>query len=166
MEIEVMRVAPGLVAVLVASACGQQAASHGSNMNSNATAATDCAQPELLLAKGDTKLPDDVVARTKANFATAFGRACVKGLLESEELLDPQSGGDGRLYLFNAPEANVASIYLSKTNGSRMILEFPFQRADGRSRVPSTKGLEEAIYCKVIGGTQEEQETSGRCLPD
>jgi len=153
-------------AALANTAAVGDPASQQSNLDPNATLASDCALPELILAGSDTKLNDDVVARTKANFATAFGRACVNGILESEELLDPKSGDEGRLFLFNAPDANIASIYLSKTNGNRMVLEFPFLTADGQSHVPSTEELEEAIYCKLVGATPEEQERTGRCLPD
>ncbi len=155
-----------VMTLLFTSACSQQPASQPSNLDEKATVATDCAQPTLILAESDTKLSDDVVARTKANFATAFGQACVKGFLESEELLEPNAGGEGRVFLFNAPDANIASIYLSRTNGNRVILEFPFLTADGQSHVPSAEDLEEAIYCKTVGPTPEEQESSGRCLPD
>ena len=72
----------------------------------------------------------------------------------------------GKLFLINAPEANVASIYLSDVDGSRMVLEYPFLTTDGKSQVPTAGELEEAIYCAVRGATPEEQEASGRCLVD
>lgn len=159
-------------ALLLTCACGQQ--SPGGNAgaavdgaaNANVPAPTDCAPPEILLAQSGTRLTQDIVARTKANFASAYGQSCVKGILGSGELLDPKAVDPGRLFLFNAPEANVASIYLSKRNGDRMVLEFPFLTADGRATVPSVNELEEAIYCNLVGTTPEEQEKDGRCLPD
>ena len=155
-----------LIALLFVSACQQQPASEQPKADPNATLASDCAAPLLVLAGSDTKLSDDVVAKTKANFANAFGRSCVNGILESREFYDPRAGDLGRLFLLNAPDANIASIYVSKADGNRMVLEFPFLTADGQSHVPSTEQLEEAIYCKVIGSTPEVQEKTGRCLPD
>ena len=155
-----------IVVLLFASACSQQPANQQSSADPNATVASDCAQPELILAGSDTKLSDNVVTKTKANFATAFGRSCVNGTLESGEFYDPEAIDLGRLFLFNAPDANIASIYVSKANGNRMVLEFPFLTADGQSHVPSTEELEEAIYCNVVGATPKEQESIGRCLPD
>ena len=103
---------------------------------------------------------------TKANFAAAFQRSCAKGHLEQKELFDSKAADQGQLFLINAPEANVASIYLSEVDGNRMVLEYPFLTTDGKSQVPSADELEEAIYCVVVGATPEEQESSGRCLVD
>ena len=103
---------------------------------------------------------------TKANFAAAFQRACAKRNLEERELFDPRAVDQGQLFLINAPEANVASIYLSEVDGNRMVLEYPFLTTDGKTQVPSSEELEEAIFCVVVGATPEEQEKSGRCLVD
>ena len=96
----------------------------------------------------------------------AFKRACGKGLLTEKPLIDPKATDQGKLFLINAPEANVASIYLSGVDGSRMVLEYPFLTTDGKTQVPSADELEEAIYCAVVGATPEEQESTGRCLVD
>jgi hypothetical protein len=47
-----------------------------------------------------------------------------------------------------------------------MVLEYPFLTTDGKTQVPTSNELEEAIYCAVVGATPEEQESSGRCLVD
>jgi hypothetical protein len=93
---------------------------------------------------------------TSANFARAYAKACAGGLLKSGKLPD-------RLVLHNAPEANVASIY---SNNGRTVLEYYFITPDGRRHVPDVAELHEAIYCSVRGATPQEEEESGRCLPD
>ena len=93
---------------------------------------------------------------TSANFARAHAKACANGLLKLRKL-------PSRLVLHNAPEANVASIYMSK---GRTILEYYFVTPDGRRHVPDAAELHEAIYCSVRGATPQEEEESGRCLPD
>ena len=93
---------------------------------------------------------------TSANFAKAYARACADGLLKSDKL-------PSRVVLRNASEANVASIYPS--NG-RTVLEYYFITPDGRRHVPDVAELHEAIYCSVRGATPQEEEESGRCLPD
>ncbi len=47
-----------------------------------------------------------------------------------------------------------------------MVLEYPFLTADGATHVPSTSEFGEAIFCTVHGASQQEEEASGRCLPD
>jgi len=93
---------------------------------------------------------------TSANFAKAYAKACADGLLESEKL-------PSRLMLRNAPEANVASIYPSE---GRTVLEFHFITPDGALHIPGVDDLHEAIFCSVRGATAQEEEESGRCLPD
>jgi hypothetical protein len=93
-----------------------------------------------------------------ANFAQAYARACAEGLLKAKPLT-----ASGRLFLLNAPDANVASIYRSS---GRTLLEFPFLGGDGRTDIPDAKELHEAIYCAVHGASAKEQQESGRCLPD
>ena len=92
---------------------------------------------------------------TSANFAKAYAKACVDGLLIPGKLAS-------RLVLRNAPEANAASIYASH---GRTVLEYYFVTPDGRKHVPDVVELREAIYCAVKGATAKEEE-SGRCLPD
>ena len=114
----------------------------------------------------NAQLESALMDETKANFSTAFISACDKGLLTEKPLIDPQAADQGKLFLINAPEANVASIYLSDVDGSRMVLEYPFLTTHGKSQVPTADELEEAIYCAVRGATPEEQEATGRCLVD
>ena len=156
-----------LLACLVPTACSQVAGPENEVVVANAVepAARECALPMLSLADG-APLESRLFDETKANFTIAFRSACAKGTLEARELIDPKPGEQGKLFLINAPEANVASIYLSKVDGNRMVLEYPFLTVDGKSQVPSATELEEAIYCAVVGATPEEQESSGRCLVD
>ena len=101
----------------------------------------------------------DGFRRTSANFAKAYAKACAEGLFKTKPLVSVK---DKRLYLSNAPNANVASIYASKR---RMLIEYPFI-AGGKTNVPTADELHEAIYCAVHGASAKEQEESGRCLPD
>ncbi len=154
---------------LALAGCGQGGPPEG-NALSTANAvepapAQKCVQPALAMAD-NAQLESALMDETKANFATAFKRACDKALMKDEPLIDPKAADQGKLFLINAPEANVASIYLSAVDGSRMVLEYPFLTTDGKSQVPSADELEEAIYCAVRGATPEEQEASGRCLVD
>ncbi|MCL6698065.1 hypothetical protein LZ496_04600 [Sphingomonas sp. NSE70-1] len=128
-------------------------------------AAEKCAPLTLAMAD-NAQLESALMDETKANFAAAFKNACDKGLLTEKPLIDPKATDQGKLFLINAPEANVASIYLSEVDGSRMVLEYPFLTTDGKSQVPTADELEEAIYCAVRGATPEEQEATGRCLVD
>lgn len=128
-------------------------------------AADRCAPPELALANG-AQLASQPMEETKAHFAEAYEGACAKGLLNEKPLIDPDAADREHLFLVNAPEANVASIYLSEVDGNRMVLEYPFLTTDGKTQVPSAAELGEAIYCEVRGATPKEQESSGRCLVD
>jgi hypothetical protein len=97
----------------------------------------------------------DGFRKTAANFAKAYARACAEGLIKGQPL--PPT-----LHLFNAPDANVPSIYRS---GKAMLLEYPF--VSGRKvKVPSVDDLHEAIFCAVQGPSAKEQEETGRCLID
>jgi hypothetical protein len=152
-------------AVLLAS-CRDLAPADGNAAVANAVVeqpAEKCTPPALALADG-SPLQSKLLNETKANFATAYGRSC--GFMKDKALFDPKAADKERLFLINAPEANVASIYLSEVDGNRMVLEYPFLTTDGKSQVPSAAELEEAIYCAVVGATPEEQESTGRCLVD
>ena len=157
-----------LLTSVALAACGQ-----GAQPESNSETAANiveqapakCPRPELALADG-AELQSDLLEEAKANFITAYQRACDKNLLKDRPLIDPKASNQDRIFLINAPEANVASIYLSDVDGSRMVLEYPFLTTDGKSQVPTADELEEAIYCAVIGATPEEQESTGRCLVD
>lgn len=137
-------------------------------------AATACA-PMPLLALADRFEdprrifgPDSPGMRaTRAEFETAYQRACREGLLGRGTLMN---GNPARLYLINSPNANVASIFPISVGGNRGLngtgLEYPFVTADGTLHVPNADELHEAIYCRVVGATPQEQEQEGRCLPD
>jgi hypothetical protein len=96
--------------------------------------------------------------KTSANFAEAYAKACAAGLLKGKPLAP-----SGRLFLINAPDANIGSIY--STNG-RTVFEYWFFTHDRRAHVPSAGQIHEAIYCAATGASAKEQEESGRCLPD
>ena len=103
------------------------------------SAAEECAAPVLTLDKSDAAFAkafaegSKPLADTKTNFAAAFAAACANGLLKDKAL----PGGTGNppwLYLLNAPNANVASIYT--TDGGK-----PVKRKVIRSneKAPSSK---------------------------
>jgi hypothetical protein len=125
-----------------------------------------CARPPTVDAGalGDREQAADLTLR---NFDTAYRHACLKGLMRDHPLIEPGSVSPGRLFLKNAPEANIASIYRDSGENERpgrMVLEYPFVTTDGQVHVPGADELEEAIFCAVHGATSEEDE--GRCLPD
>ena len=158
-----------LVAVPLA-ACGQ-GAQPGGNSAAGANAVelhgvNHCELPKLAMADGSQRFESALLKETQANFRAALQSACSKGVLEDATFMDPHSSDQQHLYLVNAPEANVASIYMSEVDDSRMMLEYPFLTTDGRSQVPSAAELEEAIYCAAVGATPEKQESTGRCLVD
>ena len=130
----------------------------------NLVLAADFADPRGAFAPGS-----GAFRRTAANFAAAYRQACARGLLRRRALVGPSAGG--RLFLRNAPEANVASIYLDGEEGAsaaarRPVLEYFFVTDDGATHVPSMEDLGEAIFCHVQGASEREQEESGRCLVD
>jgi hypothetical protein len=158
-----------LFAGLALAACEQGGQPEGNalpTVNAVEPVAAEKCAPLTLAMADNAQLASALMDETKANFATAFKRACGKGLLTEKPLIDPKATDQGKLFLINAPEANVASIYLSGVDGSRMVLEYPFLTTDGKTQVPSADELEEAIYCAVVGATPEEQESTGRCLVD
>ena len=110
---------------------------------------------------------EQAAERTVRNFDTAYRAACSKGVLRNRRLIQAGSVPPGRLFLKNAPEANVASIYQEEKNGrpGRMVLEYHFV-VHGGLIVPTVDELEEAIFCAMQGATAAEQEEEGRCLPD
>jgi hypothetical protein len=150
-----------LVAALVATAGAQAAPAP------NVPNIPDCARPpgiEVGRALGGRKDAADLV---RINFSTAYLRACFKGVLRGRPLVLPNSVPPGRLFLKNAPDSNVASIYQEEKKGrpGRMVLEYHFV-VHGGLIMPTADELEEAIFCAVQGVTAAEQEEEGRCLPD
>jgi hypothetical protein len=157
-----------LLAGLTLAACKQEAAPSKDNVpaaNAPEQAVDQCAPPALAMAD-NAQLESKLLDEAKANFAKAYKGACSKGLLKDKPLIDPKASDQGKLFLINAPEDNVASIYLSEVDGNKMVLEYPFLTTDGKTQVPSVDELGEAIYCAVHGASQQEQESSGRCLVD
>jgi hypothetical protein len=158
------------LAALALTACGQRAEPEGNSMaTANAfepAAASECTAPTLAMAGEAGSLKSDQLKESQANFQSAYEASCAKDVLNDEPLIDPKATDQGHIFLVNAPEANVAAIYLSDVDGSRMVLEYPFLTTDGKSQVPTADELEEAIYCSVVGATPEEQESTGRCLVD
>jgi hypothetical protein len=137
-----------------------------------------CAPPPTLALSEDFAdarhafAPDTAAfRRLETNFAAAYRIACDHGVLRGRALIPPGAAGHDRLLLKNAPDANTASIYLDGEEGApasqrHMVLEYPFLTADGATRAPSESDLGEAIFCAVQGASQQEEESSGRCLPD
>jgi hypothetical protein len=152
------------------ASCGQGGPSEG-NAVSTVAAATpvapkECKVPTLAMAGEAQSLKSAQMKEAQAHLSAAYQKSCAKELLVEKPLIDPKATDQGKIFLINAPEANVASIYLSEVDGSRMVLEYPFLTTDGKTQVPTSNELEEAIYCAVVGATPEEQESSGRCLVD
>jgi hypothetical protein len=184
----VTRAAASLVA-LALSACGQgqQPAAPAAPAKAmapavierpKADAASACAPaPQLILAE-DFADPHHIFApgsaalrRLEANFAAAYRSACAHGVLRHAALIPAGAAERDRLRIKNAPDANVASIYLDGAEGTpasrrHMVLEYPFLAIDGTTHLPSESELAEAIFCEVQGASQREEEESGRCLPD
>ena len=103
-------------------------------------------------------------ARFTDNFRVALDKACTEGLLEGDPIVDQRAQVKDTIFVLNAPEANVTSLYFGRSAAPpAMLLESPFGDSP---QVPSVEDLHEAIYCWTKGATEEEQETTGRCLPD
>lgn len=134
-----------------------------------------CAPPPALALspdfEGDAFAPGSSAFKsTESNFAAAYRKSCENGLLRDAPLMDDKASDQDRIFLRNAPEANVTGIYLGGEDGDpqfarRMVLESTFVTEEG-TNLPSIKDLEEAIFCHVKGATPQEQEETGRCLPD
>src|SRR4051812_13144146 len=75
--------------------------------------------PKPFTAKYSAKSP--AFTQTSANFAKAYAKACAEGLLKKKPLIEAKTRDKAHLFLLNAPEANIGSIYLD--NG-RMLLEY------------------------------------------
>lgn len=121
-----------------------------------------CAMPKLDFAESGLAAPDQ--ARFTSNFRVALDKACREGLLGAEPIVDARAQAKDTIFVLNAPEANITSLYLSPSSERhRMMIESPF---GSPPQVPSVADLHEAIYCWTKGATPEEEEKTGRCLPD
>jgi hypothetical protein len=135
-----------------------------------------CAPPPRLDLSDDFADPSEAFARDSAvwrqtaeRFDAAYRRACASGIMRGGPLIEPGASHPDRLFLKNAPEANIASIYREGGEGGEpgdMILEYPFLTAGNATHAPTGEELEEAIFCSVHGASDKEAEESGRCLPD
>ena len=114
--------------------------------------------PDFRDPRGRFGLGSPVFRATVRNLERAWQRSCANGVVRGVRW--------PRLYLRNAPDANVASMYRDPDARSRLVLEYPFVTPDGSANAPTTDELTEAIYCHVRGATPQEQEASGRCMPD
>ena len=77
-----------------------------------------------------------LVDRTSKNFEIAYSKACTEKY--HKRPLISAGAKDRRLFLHNAPNANVASIYLKS---GRMLLEYSFVSEGGKTEVPSLQQL-------------------------
>lgn len=126
------------------------------------SAASNCAVPKLDLRAA--RLDAARAAKFTTNFTVAFDRACREGLLANGPLVDPKSADPSALFVMDAPEANVVSLYFNvESNPPMTFLEAPFGPSPD---VPSSDDIYEALYCKLHGATEEEMNTTGRCLVD
>ena len=122
-----------------------------------------CEMPKLDFSAAAT-LGEKERARFTDNFRVALDKACSEGLLEGEPIVDERAYVRNTIFVMNAPEANVTSLYFGPSAAPpAMLLESPFGEPP---QVPTVEEFHEAIYCWTKGATEEEQETSGRCLPD
>ena len=159
--------------VLMLAACGSQPAGNDA-ANATAPAPTAVVAPSdqaCVLPKLDFRAAEGLGAKDQArfaeNFRKAFDEACAENMFAKEPLIDPQAVDKSTLFVMNAPEANVTSIYFGPSAAPpAMLLESPFKTPDGALHLPSVEDLHEAMYCAMVGATEKEQEESGRCLPD
>jgi hypothetical protein len=128
-----------------------------------AAPAQKCAMPKLDFSSAEN-LGEKERARFTDNFRVALDKACSEGLLEGDPIVDERAYVRDTIFVLNAPEANVTSLYFGPSAAPpAMLLESPF---GDPPQVPSVEDLHEAIYCWTKGATEEEQDTTGRCLPD
>lgn len=127
--------------------------------------AATCPLPKLDFSV--SKLDLAAQAQFTENFRAAYGRACAEGLMADEPFIDPGSHDRSLLYVMNASEANVTSIYFGPSAAPpAMLMESPLVTPDGAVNLPTADDLHEAIYCWMVGATEAEEVESGRCLPD
>ena len=183
----------GCALAIMLAACGQQqqAANHAAAAPAakaaapvpappaaKAEMASACAPaPQLVPGEGFSDARHAFAAgsapfrRLEANFAAAYRASCTPPLLQRHALIAAGAAERDRLRIKNAPDANVASIYLDGEEGApasqrHLVLEYPFLTADGVTHVPTESDLREAIFCEIQGASQQEEDESGRCLPD
>src|SRR5215210_6424399 len=126
-----------------------------------APAPATCSAPLVMLTGNDKALTVRFWAGTpgrrnvEGNIRAAFKSACKHGLLKGSTIAKLHGVSLRRLYVSNAPNANVASLY--DRNG-KLVLEYPFVAADRTMYVPSAKDIQEAIFCAVHGASAKEQE--------
>ena len=188
------RGAGAILAILALAACGQHQQA-GNQLAANAmakaappavsAAAATKAEPAFACTPAPRLAPGDgfndagqafaagsaPMRQLETNFAAAYRASCTPALLQRRALIEAGAADHDRLLVKNAPDANIVSIYLDGEEGApasrrHMVLEYHFVTADGAAYVPSESDLREAIFCAVQGASQQEEEESGRCLPD
>lgn len=123
----------------------------------------NCVLPKLDF-RAAANLRSKEQSRFSENFRVAFYKACGEKLFADGPLIDAESANKSTLFVLNAPEANITSIYFSPSAAPpAMLIEAPF---GDPPQSPSVEDLHEAIYCATKGATPEEEERDGRCLPD
>jgi hypothetical protein len=155
------------IVLLALAACGNQGASNAAANSASppveAPSRPHCAVPKLDFDAAES-LSETDRAQFTDNFRIALDQACSEGLLEGEPIVDERAYVKNTIFVMNAPEANVTSLYFGPSAAPpAMLLESPFGEPP---RVPSAEELHEAMYCWLKGATPEEEETTGRCLPD
>ena len=152
-------------------ATAEPAAANSSNAVVAAVLPSACAQSPRLAMSGSSFGKSSDLSKFQANFERAYAEGCKAGWLAKKPLVDPRAAHRDTLFVANAPEANIVSIYFNTSEDvpaakRDMMLEGPFVDDAGAARVPSSAELREAIYCYAVGASPKEQEESGRCLPD
>lgn len=161
------------VLALALVACGSEASEAAGKQNAKTVAASKaaaCPTVKIDLTadrfdEGRANFAEGRPARERLsqNFAKAYAEACAAGWFSKKPLIDPRAERKDMLFLANAPEANVASIYF---NDVAMVMEGPFVDSAEHVQIPGPDAIKEAIYCYAVGATEDEQVESGRCLVD
>jgi len=122
-----------------------------------------CPMPRLDFRAAEDMSVADRASFTR-NFRIAVEQACADGIFKTEPLVDERSYEKDLIYVMTAAEANITSIYFGPSAAPpATLMEVPF--GPGR-QVPAVEDLREAIHCWIKGATPEEEEKTGRCLPD
>ena len=158
-----------LTALVLLGGCGEAPSAAPANqvVAANVTQAVAPGAPDCLAPKLDfaaSGLDSGQQSSFAANFAAANAKACGEGLYGSQPLIDPHSAKADTIFVMDAPEANVVSIYFrDDPKPAQTLVEVPF---GSPKTIPAAEDFHEAIYCAVHGATPKEEEESGRCLPD
>ena len=109
------------------------------------------------------------MASLSAHFVQAYREGCARGWFAHRPLVDRRASEQGVVFLRNAPEANVVSIYYDPdraTGRTRMILEAPFFDGGGQAIVPTIADLREAMRCATLTAAARGHLAEGACQAD